>query len=146
MERVKTDGRVVRAGREALERISTLSGVVVGITSVRCWCNSESFRGRAKRKPDERERDEHQTAPQRRPVNRRPSRWDYSRKESRTIHRKLLSVLPVRYSFELQTGKGEELPGGKDLCPIQIVFKTGDFVRGTGRVSSRKPGLTNAMN
>ena len=38
-ERLKTDGRVVAAACEVEERIVTLSGVSVGIASVRWWGN-----------------------------------------------------------------------------------------------------------
>src|SRR5438552_1500709 len=57
-ERLITIGRMVVAGCEAKEGMSSLSGVVTGIASVRWWPNPESFRGRRKRKAHECEWDE----------------------------------------------------------------------------------------
>ena len=68
-ERGKTIGRVVCAGGEAEKRTIALSGVAVGIASVRCRGNPESFRGRRKRKAAERQRDEKETAPPRPAAN-----------------------------------------------------------------------------
>src|SRR5207245_1878239 len=70
MERHKTNRRVVEADCciEAEERLITLSGVLVGIASVRCWVNRSSRRG--KRQPCEGEGDEKKPLEQRRPANR----------------------------------------------------------------------------
>jgi hypothetical protein len=43
-ERIETDGRVFVAGCEAKERKITLSGVEVGIASVRRWINRPNCR------------------------------------------------------------------------------------------------------
>ncbi len=67
-ERIKADGRVVAADCEAEEGISTLSSVGVGITSVRWW--TDGLDCLRKSKAGEHERDEQETAPQRRPINR----------------------------------------------------------------------------
>src|SRR5438874_1150833 len=57
-ESAKTDRCVGDTGCEAKEGMSSLSGVVTGIASVRWWPNPESFRGRRKRKAHECEWDE----------------------------------------------------------------------------------------
>src|SRR5260370_1158615 len=66
IERLITQGGVVDAAAEALESIVTLRGVAAGIASVRCRVNPESFRGRPKPEAGECDRDEKETAPQRR--------------------------------------------------------------------------------
>src|SRR5712691_12707342 len=63
-ERLKADCRVKGAGGETEQRISSLSGVVVGIPSVRCWGNRSTRR--RKRKRSEHESNENKSAPQRR--------------------------------------------------------------------------------
>src|SRR6266480_3523539 len=68
-ERFGPSGRVAEAGCKAEERIIALSSISPGITSVRRRTHPESIRGRRKRQADEHERDEKQTAPQRRPAD-----------------------------------------------------------------------------
>jgi len=68
IERLVTSGRVFEAGGEAKERIITLSRVTAGIASVRCWGNR--LRWRRQREASKRERDEKESEPQRRTVNR----------------------------------------------------------------------------
>ena len=66
-ERLKTEGGVLDAGCEAQKRVITLSGVAIGIASVRRWINrSHSWR---KRKQAEHEEDDRKAAPQRRPAD-----------------------------------------------------------------------------
>src|SRR5437899_2317540 len=67
IERVKPDCRVAAAGCEVEEGISALSGVEVGIASVRWWVDRSSCR--RKRKAGEREGDEKETESQRRSVH-----------------------------------------------------------------------------
>src|SRR5439155_22710927 len=75
---------VVEAGCEAEERISALCGVAVGIASVRWRLNRSSHR--RKRKASEDERDEEESEPQRRPVNRSCYGWNCSCHFDRIIH------------------------------------------------------------
>src|SRR6476469_412062 len=70
IERSVTIGRVVGAGGEAEERPAALSRVAVGIASVWCWGRERRARCRRKGKAGQRERDEKETASQRRAVNR----------------------------------------------------------------------------
>jgi hypothetical protein len=67
IKRTITDGRVVAAACEAEERRITLSGVAVGIASVRCRGNRSGRRRKCK--PGEGERDEEESEPQRRPAD-----------------------------------------------------------------------------
>src|SRR5207237_8938 len=53
IEGFKTDVRVVEAAGETEAGVSSLSRVLAGIASVRCWRNPESIRGWRKRKADE---------------------------------------------------------------------------------------------
>ena len=68
-ERTCTHGRIGDPASEVEQSVRTLSGVGAGIASVRGRSNPESVRGRTKRKAAERERDEKETAPQRRAVD-----------------------------------------------------------------------------
>jgi len=61
LERIITDCRVIGAGCEVEQRITTLSGVAVGIASVRCWSNGSTCGQKAK--ADKRQHNEKGTAP-----------------------------------------------------------------------------------
>src|SRR5438874_1284426 len=59
---------VVTASCQGAESVSNLGHVVIGVASIRCWQNSESFR-RQKRKASEHDREEKETASQRRAID-----------------------------------------------------------------------------
>src|SRR5438552_1376872 len=66
-KRTQTDGRVLGARCEGIERIITLGGVAARIASVRWWTNGLHWL--QKREADKRKRAEKATEPQRRAVN-----------------------------------------------------------------------------